>query len=77
MKGNKQSSVDTVEQLRLNQARNDHVPWKKGGLYLSERQWGMVRDDYSRDGNAWNYFPHDRARSRPYRWGEEGLGWHL
>ena len=41
MKGNKQSSVDTVEQLRLNQARNDHVPWKKGGLYLSERQWGM------------------------------------
>ena len=74
MKGNKQSSVDTVEQIRLNQARNDHVPWKKWGPYLSERQWGTVREDYSHDGNAWSYFPHDHARSRAYRWGEDGLG---
>src|SRR5262252_5414488 len=74
MKGNKQSSADTVEQIRLNQARNDHVPWKKWGPYLSERQWGTVREDYSQDGNAWNYFPHDHARSRAYRWGEDGLG---
>src|SRR5215471_4777603 len=74
MKGHKQSSVDTVEQLRLNQAGSDHVPWKKWGPYLSERQWGTVREDYSQDGNAWSYFPHDQARSRAYRWGEDGLG---
>jgi hypothetical protein len=74
MKGIKQSSVDTVEQIRLNQARNGHVPWKKWGPYLSERQWGTVREDYSHDGNAWSYFPHDQARSRAYRWGEDGLG---
>src|SRR5215467_7311524 len=74
MKGHKQSSVDTVEQLRLNQAREARVPWKKWGPYLSERQWGTVREDYSHDGTAWNYFPHDQARSRAYRWGEDGLG---
>src|SRR5215467_9199865 len=74
MKGNKQSSVDAVEQIRLSQARSDHVPWKKWGPYLSERQWGTVREDYSQDGNAWSYFPHDQARSRAYRWGEDGLG---
>jgi hypothetical protein len=74
MQGNKQSSVDTVEQIRLNQVRTGHVPWKKWGPYLSERQWGTVREDYSQDGNAWNYFPHDHARSRAYRWGEDGLG---
>src|SRR6201992_1836140 len=49
------------------------VPWKKWGPYLSERRWGTVREDYSRDGNAWNYFTHDQARSRAYRWGEDGL----
>ncbi len=49
-------------------------PWRKWGPYLSERQWGTVREDYSGDGNAWNYFTHDQARSRAYRWGEDGLG---
>jgi len=44
------------------------------GPYVSERQWGTVREDYSADGNAWEYFPHDVARSRAYRWGEDGLG---
>ena len=48
-------------------------PWKKWGPYLSERQWGTVREDYSESGDAWNYFPHDHARSRAYRWGEDGL----
>jgi len=49
------------------------VPWKKWGPYLSERQWGTVREDYSENGDAWNYFTHDQARSRAYRWGEDGL----
>ncbi|MGH8230604.1 MAG: MGH1-like glycoside hydrolase domain-containing protein, partial [Steroidobacteraceae bacterium] len=50
--------------------------WKKWGPYLSERQWGTVREDYSAHGNAWEYFPHDHARSRAYRWGEDGIaGW--
>ena len=66
--------VDVAEQARLNAAREAQVPWKKWGPYLSERQWGTVREDYSEDGNAWNYFTHDQARSRAYRWGEDGLG---
>ena len=66
--------VDVTEQKRLNEAREAQVPWKKWGPYLSERQWGTVREDYSEDGNAWNYFTHDQARSRAYRWGEDGLG---
>ena len=49
------------------------APWRKWGPYLSERQWGTVREDYSADGDAWNYFTHDQARSRAYRWGEDGL----
>src|SRR5689334_10281542 len=50
--------------------------WKRWGPYLSERQWGTVREDYSANGDAWNYFPHEQARSRAYRWGEDGLlGW--
>ena len=65
--------VETTEQKRLNAAREAGVPWKKWGPYLSERQWGTVREDYSEDGNAWNYFTHDQARSRTYRWGEDGL----
>ena len=65
---------DCVEQKRLNEARESGVPWKKWGPYLSERQWGTVREDYSHDGDAWGYFPHDQARSRAYRWGEDGLG---
>ena len=66
--------VDVAEQRRLNEAREARIPWKKWGPYLSERQWGTVREDYSEDGNAWNYFTHDQARSRAYRWGEDGLG---
>src|SRR5437660_20724 len=65
--------VETNEQRRLNDARETGVPWKKWGPYLSERQWGTVREDYSQDGNAWDYFSHDHARSRAYRWGEDGL----
>ena len=65
--------VEVAEQKRLNIAREEGVPWKKWGPYLSERQWGTVREDYSADGNAWNYFSHDQARSRAYRWGEDGL----
>jgi hypothetical protein len=64
---------DVVEQQRLNEAREAHIPWKQWGPYLSERQWGTVREDYSADGNAWDYFSHDQARSRAYRWGEDGL----
>ena len=66
--------VDTTEQRRLNDARKKGIPWKKWGPYLSERQWGTVREDYSQDGNAWDYFSHDQSRSRAYRWGEDGLG---
>jgi hypothetical protein len=65
--------IETKEQKRLNEARESGVPWKKWGPYLSERQWGTVREDYSQDGNAWDYFNHDQARSRAYRWGEDGL----
>jgi hypothetical protein len=63
----------TAEQLRLEEAREQNVAWKKWGPYLSERQWGTVREDYSEGGDAWNYFSHDQARSRAYRWGEDGL----
>ena len=62
-----------AEQLRLEEAREQKMPWKKWGPYLSERQWGTVREDYSEGGNAWDYFSHDQARSRAYRWGEDGL----
>ena len=63
----------TAEAVRLQEARTGKVPWKKWGPYLSERQWGTVREDYSQDGNAWDYFTHDQARSRAYHWGEDGL----
>ena len=61
------------EQLRLKAAREQGVAWKKWGPYLSERQWGTVREDYSENGDAWNFFTHDQARSRAYRWGEDGI----
>jgi hypothetical protein len=61
------------EKQRLEDARDSNIPWKKWGPYLSERQWGTVREDYSENGNAWDYFSHDQARSRAYRWGEDGL----
>jgi len=63
----------TAEALRLEEAREKEVPWRQWGPYLSERQWGTVREDYSNDGNAWDYFSHDQARSRAYHWGEDGL----
>jgi hypothetical protein len=62
-----------AEQRRLEEERTKHVAWKKWGPYLSERQWGTVREDYSQDGDAWSYFTHDQARSRAYHWGEDGL----
>jgi hypothetical protein len=63
----------TQEAQRLAQAREEGTPWKKWGPYLSERQWGTVREDYSEGGDAWAYFSHDQARSRAYKWGEDGL----
>jgi hypothetical protein len=63
----------TAEHGRLEEAEGSGVPWRKWGPYLSERQWGTVREDYSTNGDAWNYFTHDQARSRAYRWGEDGL----
>ena len=62
-----------MERKRLEEARTQHIPWRKWGPYLSERQWGTVREDFSENGDAWNYFTHDQARSRAYRWGEDGL----
>ncbi len=62
-----------AERLRLVQDTRGEGAWKRWGPYLSERQWGTVREDYSRDGNAWEYFTHDAARSRAYRWGEDGF----
>jgi hypothetical protein len=63
-----------AENQRLIEDREGKAAWKQWGPYLSERQWGTVREDYSQDGNAWAYFSHDQSRSRAYRWGEDGLG---
>ncbi len=65
--------ANTPEHRRLEEARTGRAPWKNWGPYLSERQWGTVREDYSDGGDAWNYFTHDQARSRAYRWGEDGI----
>ena len=62
------------EKNRLDEARDQHIPWRKWGPYLSERQWGTVREDYSNDGAAWDYFSHEQSRSRAYHWGEDGIG---
>jgi hypothetical protein len=64
----------TTEDRRLEEARTRKKHWKRWGPYLSERQWGTVREDYSPGGTAWEFFPHDHARSRAYRWGEDGIG---
>jgi hypothetical protein len=64
----------TTEDRRLEETRSRKKYWKRWGPYLSERQWGTVREDYSPGGTAWEYFPHDHARSRAYRWGEDGIG---
>ena len=66
-------NMSTAEHKRLQENSKKEVPLEKWGPYLSERQWGTVREDYSANGDAWNYFPHDHARSRAYRWGEDGL----
>src|SRR5258708_4523561 len=66
-------SKKTAEVDRLEASRSQTGAWKKWGPYLSERQWGTVREDYSETGDAWNFFTHDQARSRAYRWGEDGL----
>ncbi|MBE9169654.1 glucosidase [Pleurocapsales cyanobacterium LEGE 06147] len=63
----------TAEEKRLEETRNHQAHWKKWGPYLSDRAWGTVREDYSPNGTAWNYFSHDQARSRTYRWGEDGI----
>jgi len=73
VKGPDPARADTAEQTRLTEAREKGVPWRQWGPYLSERQWGTVREDYSENGDAWNYFTHDQARSRAYHWGEDGL----
>src|SRR5678810_124868 len=62
------------ETQRLNETPRGRAPWRHWGPYLSERAWGTVREDYSADGSAWEYFPHDHARSRAYRWNEDGIG---
>ena len=63
----------TAEEKRLRENRERTAHWGWWGPYLSERQWGTVREDYSPHGTAWDYFPHDHVRSRAYRWGEDGL----
>ena len=63
----------TIESQRLEEANAGKAAWRKWGPYLSERQWGTVREDYSQNGDAWSYFSHDQARSRAYLWGEDGL----
>src|SRR5260221_6726477 len=62
-----------AERQRMAEDRQGRAAWRRWGPYLSERQWGTVREDYSPHGDAWDYLPHDHARSRAYRWGEDGL----
>ena len=64
----------SAERERLESEHEHKALWRRWGPYLSERQWGTVREDYSPYGTAWEYFPHDAARSRAYRWGEDGIG---
>ena len=66
--------VLNAERQRLEAQRQGKEDWRMWGPYLAERAWGTVREDYSADGTAWDYFPHDLARSRAYRWGEDGMG---
>src|SRR5262249_1572630 len=65
--------MQDMEKARLAQADEHGVPWRKWGPYLTERQWGTVREDYSDSGDAWNFLTHEDSRSRVYRWGEDGL----
>src|ERR1700731_2278020 len=66
-------SANSAERQRMADDRTGKENWRRWGPYVSERQWGTVREDYSRGGDAWEYFPHDHARSRAYRWGEDGI----
>ena len=66
--------VSDAERQRIEQSRNGQKNWRRWGPYLSERQWGTVREDYSRDGDAWGHFTHDQARSRAYRWEKGAVG---
>ncbi|MHB8588437.1 MAG: MGH1-like glycoside hydrolase domain-containing protein [Candidatus Dormibacteraceae bacterium] len=68
------NEVPSAESARLNEVPKGRAPWRRWGPYLSERAWGTVREDYSPHGTAWEFFPHDHARSRTYRWNEDGLG---
>src|SRR6478752_6072943 len=68
------SKIQTAEHLRLAEPSSAIVPpWRRWGCYVTERAWGTVREDYSASGDAWSYLPHDHARSRAYRWGEDGI----
>jgi len=67
------SKTPNAEQARLAEDESRKINWKRWGPYLSEREWGTVREDYSSDGESWRYFTHEHARSRAYRWGEDGL----
>src|SRR5439155_18711002 len=69
----KQVHENDAEQIRIDEAARRIRNWRRWGPYLAERQWGTVREDYSPDGECWDYLPHDHARSRAYRWGEDGL----
>ncbi|MHA2408094.1 MAG: hypothetical protein ACXACA_06965, partial [Candidatus Ranarchaeia archaeon] len=68
------SVKQTNEYKRLLEDREKRAYWKRWGPYLAERHWATVREDYSANGDPWSYFPHEHARSRAYRWGEDGLG---
>src|SRR6266849_2477676 len=65
--------MPSAEKARLQEVPKDRAPWRRWGPYLSERGWGTVREDYSENGTAWEFFPNDHARSRTYRWNEDGL----
>ena len=67
------AAAATAEDLRLHACAEGSAAWRRFGPYLAERQWGTVREDYSEGGSCWDYLPHDHARSRAYRWGEDGL----
>src|SRR5215831_4399470 len=69
----KRSELNDAEGNRLDEDVDRQSNWKRWGPYLAERQWATVREDYSASGDTWGYFPHDHARSRVYRWGEDGL----
>src|SRR4029077_5204932 len=69
-----EAPVTSAEEHRLEESRKRTKHWKRWGPYVAERAWGTVREDYSANGDAWTYFPHDDARSRAYRWNEDGIG---